>query len=158
MRSRFLINILLTFVWVALTGSYDKMTFAFGFLLSYAVIWVLGRDDQTQKYAAITPRIIAFFFFFIYQLIKANIQVAYDVVTPRFYMKPGIVKVPLDAKSDLEITLLANFISLTPGTLSLDVSDDRKVLYVHGMFITDKEEFIRDIKDGFERRLLKILR
>lgn len=73
-------------------------------------------------------------------------------------MKPGIVKVPLDAKSDIEITLLANLISLTPGTLSLDVSNDRKVLYVHAMYISDKEKFINDIKQGFERRLLEILR
>jgi multicomponent Na+:H+ antiporter subunit E len=68
------------------------------------------------------------------------------------------VRVPLDAESDLEITLLANLISLTPGTLSLDVSDDKKVLYVHSMYIEDKEEFIHGIKNGFERRLLELLR
>ncbi len=158
MRSRFLINILLTLVWVALTGSYDATTFLFGFILSFLVIWIIGRDEESRKYAAFAPRIVSFFFFFLYQLVKANIQVAYDVVTPTFYMKPGIVRVPLDAKTDLEITLLANFISLTPGTLSLDVSDDRKVLYVHAMFVKDKEEFIREIKEGFERKLLQILR
>jgi len=73
-------------------------------------------------------------------------------------MEPGIIEYPLDAKSDLEITLLANVITLTPGTLSLDVSGDRKVLYVHGMYVHDKEEFIRGIKDGFEKRILKIIR
>jgi len=84
--------------------------------------------------------------------------VAYDVITPTFYMKPGIVAIPLSAETDLEITLLANLISLTPGTLSLDISDDRKVLYVHGMFINDKDEFIEGVKSGFERRLLEIMR
>lgn len=158
MRSRFLINILLTLVWVALTGSYDNTTFIFGFALSFVVIWIIGRDDGSKKYVAIAPRIISFLLYFLYQLVKANIQVAYDVVTPTFYMKPGIVRLPLDAETDLEITLLANFISLTPGTLSLDVSEDRKVLYVHAMYVNDKEEFIRDIKDGFERKLLQILR
>lgn len=96
--------------------------------------------------------------FFIWELTKANIQVAYEVVTPKFTMKPGIVALPLDAKSDLEITLLANLITLTPGTLALDVSTDRSVLYVHGMYVLDKKEFIQDIKQGFERRLLEILR
>lgn len=158
MRSRFLINILLTLVWVALTGSYDRITFVFGFILSFVVIWIIGRDDGSRKYVAIIPRVISFFFFFIYQLVKANIQVAYDVVTPKFYMKPGIVQLPLDARSDLEITLLANFISLTPGTLSLDLSADRKVLYVHAMYVDDRDEFIREIKEGFERKLLQILR
>jgi multicomponent Na+:H+ antiporter subunit E len=73
-------------------------------------------------------------------------------------MKPGIVEVPLEAKTSLEITLLANLISLTPGTLSLDVSDDRKVLYVHAMYIDDKASFVKSIKNGFEKRLLAIMR
>jgi multicomponent Na+:H+ antiporter subunit E len=103
-------------------------------------------------------KVIGFFFFFLYELVKANIQVAYDVITPKFHMRPGIVRVPLDAKTEMEITLLANLISLTPGTLCLDVSDDRKVLYVHAMNITDKEAFIQGIKNGFEKRLLSILR
>lgn len=102
--------------------------------------------------------IINFMLFFLYELLKANIQVAYDVITPKFYMKPGIVKIPLDAKTDLEITLLANLITLTPGTLALDVSDDKQVLYVHAMYINDKDEFIRGIKKGFEKKLLEILR
>jgi multicomponent Na+:H+ antiporter subunit E len=64
----------------------------------------------------------------------------------------------LEAKTSLEITLLANLISLTPGTLSLDVSDDRKVLYVHAMYIDDKASFVNSIKNGFEKRLLAIMR
>ncbi len=96
--------------------------------------------------------------FFFYELIKANLQVAFDVITPPFYMKPGIIRYPLDAKSDIEITLLANLISLTPGTLSLDVSDDKSALYIHAMYLKDEEEFIHSIKNGFERRLLQITR
>ena len=91
-------------------------------------------------------------------MVKANIQVAIEVVTPTHHMKPGIVSVPLDAKTDVEITFLANLITLTPGTLSLDVSTDRKVLYVHSMYVHNKQEFIDDIKNGFEKRLLAILR
>jgi multicomponent Na+:H+ antiporter subunit E len=103
-------------------------------------------------------KLIAFVFYFLYELIKANIQVAIDVITPPFYMTPGIVKVPLTANTDVEITLLANLISLTPGTLSLDVSDDKTVLYVHVMYITDEQAFIDSVKNGFEKRLLNILR
>lgn len=158
MKTRFLSNILLTFVWVALTGSFAFLNFLFGFVLSFFILWVVTKDRREAKYFVLIPKIIAFFFFFIYELIKANLQVAFDVVTPKFYMKPGIVSVPLDAKTDMEITLLANLISLTPGTLSLDVSDDKKVLYVHAMYVTDKQKFIESIKNGFERRLLEILR
>lgn len=158
MRTQFLLNILLTVVWVFLTGSLAFVNFMFGYVLSFLVLWLVSRNEKSRKYFRIIPQIIAFIFFFLYELIKANIQVAADVITPKFYMKPGIVKLPLDVESNLEITLLANLISLTPGTLSLDVSEDRKVLYVHAMYIHDKEEFIDDIKNGFEKRILNILR
>ncbi|WP_179318065.1 Na+/H+ antiporter subunit E [Winogradskyella helgolandensis] len=158
MKGQFLSNILLTFVWVALTGSFAFLNFLFGFAIAFVILWVINIKREDTKYFKIVPKIIAFFFFFSYELIKANIQVAYDVITPKFYMTPGIVKVPLDVKTDIGITLLANLISLTPGTLSLDVSDDKKVLYVHSMYISDKEKFIKSIKKGFEARLLEILR
>jgi multicomponent Na+:H+ antiporter subunit E len=73
-------------------------------------------------------------------------------------MKPGIVKIELEAKTDLEITVLSNLISLTPGTLVIDVSDDRKVMYVHGMYLEDKAKFIESIKIGLEKPLLNIMR
>ena len=160
MRTQFLSNIILTFIWVALTGSFALANFIFGFGLSFFILWLISRstDITDRKYFVLLPRLFSFILFFIYELIKANIQVAYDVATIKFYMKPGIVSVPLDVKTDLEITLLANLISLTPGTLSLDVSDDKKVLYVHAMYITDKQEFINSVKNGFEKRLLSILR
>ncbi len=158
MKIQFLMNILLTIVWVFLTGSLAIGNFSFGFLVSFFVLWLISRSEENRKYFIIIPQIIGFIFFFLYELIKANIEVALDVITPKFYMKPGIIQYPLDAKSSAEISLLANLISLTPGTLSLDVSDDRKVLYIHAMYVNDKEEFIRDIKNGFEKRLLAIMR
>jgi multicomponent Na+:H+ antiporter subunit E len=72
-------------------------------------------------------------------------------------MRPAIVAIPLDLRSPLAITLLAQMITLTPGTLSLDVSSDRRVLYVHSMYVDDIDAFRRSIKDGFERRLLQVL-
>jgi len=71
-------------------------------------------------------------------------------------MKPGIIGVPLDVTSDGEITMLANLITLTPGTLSLDVSADKKVLYVYSMYITNREDFIKGIKNGFEKRIIEL--
>jgi multicomponent Na+:H+ antiporter subunit E len=104
--------------------------------------------------------VVSFFFFYVWQLILSNLRVAYDVVTPTHYMRPGVIAVPLDAKTDAEITLLANLITLTPGTLSLDLSPDRGVLYVHTMYIDqdDVERARRQIKDNLERRVLELLR
>ncbi|MFO7743826.1 MAG: Na+/H+ antiporter subunit E [Psychroflexus sp.] len=160
MKTKFLSNILLMLIWVFLTGEYNFNNFLFGLGLSFIILWIISgnEDKSSKKYFKIVPKIITFVLFFFWELIKANIQVAYEVITPNLNMKPGIVALPLDAKTDLEITLLANLITLTPGTLALDVSTDRSVLYVHAMYVIDKKDFIEDIKQGFEKRLLEILR
>ena len=71
--------------------------------------------------------------------------------------RSGIIGVPLDAPTDLEITTLANLISLTPGTLSLDVSTDRKTLYVHAIEMEDAEQLKKSLKRTFEQRIMRAL-
>ncbi len=156
MKNRFLANLILTFIWVALTGSFAFANVVFGFFLSYFLLFVITRGSGRARYFRLVPKVVSFFFFFSYELIKANLQVAWEVGTPSFHMTPGIVAVPLDVTSDGEITMLANLITLTPGTLSLDVSEDKKVLYVYSMYITNKEDFIKGIKNGFEKRIIEL--
>ena len=102
------------------------------------------------------PGTIVFIFYFFWQVIKANAVVAYDVATPRLSIKPGVIALPLELDSAVGITILANFITLTPGTLSLDVSDDRNVLFVHAMYLDDEEGLLRDLKD-IESRIIALL-
>lgn len=154
----FLMNIILTFVWLALTGSYLYVNIIFGFLLSFLVLWMLSIQVGNRKYFTFTIKLIAFCFYFLYELVKANWEVAREIITPAFHMQPGIVKMPLDAKTDIEITILANLITLTPGTLVIDVSDDKKVMYIHGMYVRDKDAFIASIKKSLERPLLNLTR
>lgn len=156
MKNRFLANLLLTFIWIALTGSFTFPNILFGFLLSFLVLFVITRGSTNARYFRVLPRVLSFCLFFLYELVKANAQVAWEMATPKLNMTPGIVGIPLDISSDAEITLLANLITLTPGTLSLDVSEDKKVLYVHSLYIEDKEEFILSIKNGFEKRIKKL--
>ncbi len=158
MMKHFLMNLLLSFIWVALSGSMYYSNFLFGFLIGFFILWIMNREETDRRYFYRVPRTIGFFFFFLYEMIIANIQVAYDVITPKYFFKPGIVRYPLEANSDLEINLLSTMISMTPGTLILDISEDKKSLYIHVMYLKDKDAFIMQIKNGFERRLLEILR
>jgi multicomponent Na+:H+ antiporter subunit E len=96
--------------------------------------------------------------FFLKELVLSNLRVLWDVVTPGHISRPGIVGVPLSAESELEILLVANLISLTPGTLSVDLSDDRRTLYVHVMFLDDPDRFRQSIKEGLEQRILEVTR
>jgi multicomponent Na+:H+ antiporter subunit E len=158
MQKRFLLNVMLTLIWVALTGAFTYINLFIGFIISFFVLWIISRSSPDRRYFTIIFKIVGFFFYFLYEMLKANMQVAYEVMTSNLHMKPGIVKMELEARTDLEITLLASLISLTPGTLVIDVSDDRTVMYIHGMYLEDRGKFIESIKSGLEKPLLNILR
>ncbi len=91
---------------------------------------------------------------------KANYKLALDVLTPGHHMNPGVIVFPLQATTELEITLLVNLISLTPGSLTIDVSEDRKFLYFHAMYIEDNdmEKVKEEVRNGFEKRILELTR
>lgn len=141
-----LLNLLLALAWISLTGEISEENFAFGFILGY------GNSTYFLK----VFRVINFVLYFLKELVIANIRVAIEVLTPNLKVKPAIVAIPLSVKSSQEITLLANLITLTPGTLSLDVSDDKKTLYVHTMYMGDADDFRRSIKEGFEKRVQEV--
>jgi multicomponent Na+:H+ antiporter subunit E len=159
----FAINLLLALAWAALIGELTLTTFLSGFVIAYLIMCLVflkasNNRSEVRHYLIRFPNIIRFFFFYIAEILKSNIQVAYDILTPSFHMRPGVIALPIEAKTDAEITVLANLISMTPGTLSLDVSKDRKTLFVHAMFIDDPEVLKRQIKDQLERRVLEIMR
>lgn len=154
----FLWNILLALAWASLTGSFTLLNLGAGFALSYIILLFAQHAVGSSAYFVKVRLGVSFVLFLLGELVVSNLRVAYEVITPGHSMQPGVIAVPLDATTDAEITLLANLITLTPGTLSLDVSDDRKVLYVHAMYAGDPEALRREIKDGFERRVLEMLR
>lgn len=125
----------------------------------YVVLWLFSFFYNKRAFYK-APKIGALILFYIKELFVASLWVAYDVLTPRDHMKPAIVAIPLEAKTDLEITLLANFITLTPGTLSIDVSKDRKTLFIHIVYLEDgdTDKMRAEIKNGFEKRILEITR
>ncbi len=101
-------------------------------------------------------RLLLFLIYYLKELVLSSLYVAYDIITPTDYMKPGIVAVPVDLKTDTAIIAFVNLISMTPGSLSVDMSPDKKIIYVHAMYLFDKEEFIRKIKRELEGRIRQI--
>lgn len=92
------------------------------------------------------------------ELVLGALRVAWLAMRPRLELRPALVAYPLVVTSDTQITLLANMITLTPGTLSVDVSEDRKTLYVHAVDCSDPEGTVRSIADGFERKIMEAFR
>lgn len=148
----------LALVWVGLSGSVTPGTLVTGAVLGYLAVLLsqdaMGFGPPLRR----IRRALNLSVFFVWELILASLRIAYDVVTPTHYMAPAVVGIPLDAKTDAEITLLAILVSLTPGTLTLDVSRDRRTLFIHAMYVHDRERLVRSIKHGFERRVLEVLR
>lgn len=161
----FLINIFITLILTIFTlGIYEDLPenafFTIVIFLGwYIVAWLISYFYDREHFIKI-PNVISLIVFYLKELFLASIKVAFDIITPKDYMNPAVIALPLDASSDLEITLLANLITLTPGTLSIDISKDRKTLYIHELYIKggDLESKKREIKNGFERRILKITR
>ncbi|NMB80580.1 MAG: Na+/H+ antiporter subunit E [Ignavibacteria bacterium] len=153
-----LLNILLATAWVFLTGELDFQNFIEGFVIGFVIIFITRNVTSTTSYLKKIPKIIGFIFYFSYELILANIKVTIDILTPCHRMTPAIIAVPLTVDKNFEISLLANLITLTPGTLSMDLSSDKKILYVHSMYVDNPEDFINSIKNGFEKKIMEITR
>ncbi len=155
----FITNVLISLLWALLTGRVTTGNLALGFILGYFALLLLHPGAaKTSSYFMKSAQLLRFALIFVKELVVSSWRVAVDVVRPAPAMRPGVVGIPLDAETDLEITLLANVISLTPGTLSLDISEDRKTLYIHAMYVENPDDLRKEIKDGLERRLLELLR
>ncbi|MGF0536827.1 Na+/H+ antiporter subunit E [Agrobacterium sp. ES01] len=147
------INLLLAIIWVAVTGSASLHNLVFGFVLSTLALGLIREQTGGTGYLRRSWRIFALIMLFFIELAKSAWKVAAMVLSPRMDIKPGIFAFPLTLERDFEIALLANLITLTPGTLSVDVSDDKKTLFVHAIDCSDPEAAVRDIADGFERKI-----
>jgi multicomponent Na+:H+ antiporter subunit E len=158
MTTVFLLNTLLALAWIALTGTFTAVNFAIGFWTGFVLLWVTRRLMLPSNYFTKLPQVIGFGLFFLWELVKANLRMMRVVLSPHPAIRPAVVAIPLDARSPTEIALLANLITLTPGTLYLDVSKDLCIMYVHTLYVDDLEAFRREIKDGFERRVMELLR
>lgn len=153
------LHLLLTLAWIALTGGFTATNFVIGFVLAIPVIWLSQRGETTFHYLIRVRRLAGFALFFLWDLVKANLRVARDVLTPRYHMRPCVIAVPLEMQStDMEILVLTTLVALTPGTLSLDVSTDRRTFYIHAMYVDNVEQFREAIKQDYERRVREVLR
>lgn len=154
----FAINLVLAVAWQALVADFSVTGLFVGFAVGYVVLWLLQPLFGRSRYCARLLDQLMLAVFFLYELVVSSVRVAWYVLVPTRRSRPGIIAVPLETCSDIELTLLANLVSLTPGSLSIDVSDDRRILLVHAMFVDNPEAERLAIKSGMERRVLGAMR
>lgn len=152
------LSALLAVAWCAVSGSFSAINFVFGFFIGAVMLSLVYEDLQLARTKVRFFRLLALAWLFLVELIKSGIRVAIIVTRRDMDLKPGMIAYPLADLRDFEITILANLITLTPGTLSVDVSRDRKWLYVHCVDVPDPQAVIDDIKTGFEKKILETFR
>jgi multicomponent Na+:H+ antiporter subunit E len=157
MSTSFLI-VVLAVIWAAVTGNFSGINLLFGGIAGGVVVLLLRSTLVRRNGLRRWSRIVSLAVLFLYELFLSASRVAIEVLRPdvREKLRPAIVAVPLTVKSDDEITLLANLITLTPGTLSIDVSPDRSMLFVHVLTLDDREALIAGIAQGFERKVREV--
>jgi multicomponent Na+:H+ antiporter subunit E len=158
MTFQLILNLLIGVIWMFLSESYSFASFLVGFVIGALLLFLLNRFIPDSYYFKHVKAIGYLIFLFIKELMLANIEVLKWVYKPKLNFEPGIIALPIDVKKNWEITLLANLITLTPGTLSVDVSRDQRFIYIHAIDLPDVNETIVGIKDTFEKAIREVTR
>lgn len=162
MKRRTITYMALPVVWCLVSGQITLGSVLLGLLFGVVVVTPfskLYRLDEvvhpTGDWLSKIPKKLVYFYVLIKEIIKANIVVAKIVIQPKIDIKPGIIAVPIRTKTNIGITGIANTITLTPGTLTVDISEDKSVLYVHSIDATDPQGVRDSIRDDLEHYVLE---
>lgn len=154
--SRYILLLLFVGVWLAVSGSVTPANILFGLIVSALALGLIRHQIPKDGRHRLRPvRVLSLLMLFFKELALSAWKVAVMVTRPKLDVQPGIFAYPLRLTTDFEITLLANLITLTPGTLSVDVSEDKTTLYVHAIDCSNIEAAKNDIRNGFEKKIME---
>lgn len=156
MSYQILLNVVLALTWMFLTTSDTSASFIIGYLIGAIILYLFRRFFTTRFYLHKVVAVLLLLGVFIRELLIANFDVFKTITRPKLELKPGIFTYDTELKSDWQITLLSCLITLTPGTLVLDISSDNKTLFIHALNISEIPEMQTSIKNSFERLILEV--
>lgn len=131
------LNLLLAIVWTFLLGSFSIGSVLFGFLMGFLVLAAAQPFLASERYVRSVVGLIRFLTVYAYELLVANLQLARDVLRPTLPFTPGFIRYDASTLSTVERVVLANMISLTPGTLTVDYGEEGRALYIHSLYAQD---------------------
>lgn len=158
MAIQIVLNVLLALVWMLLMNDGSIAGLVVGYVIGFVFLFGLRRFFDQPFYAKRIWAIVKLLWLFLKELVLSNWTVFREIVRPRLRMRPGIFALHTELKTDWEITMLSCLVTLTPGTLTLEVSPDQQTLYIHAMDIEDAELLREQIKGSFERAILEVTR
>jgi multicomponent Na+:H+ antiporter subunit E len=153
-----LAGLVLALLWTAITNDFTFGNLVLGGGVGFVALWLMRNQIVRPTLFRKFGRALALIGLFLSQLVLSATRVAILVVRPdmKRHLKPAIIAFPLSVQTDSEIALLANMITLTPGTLSVDVSNDKKTLFIHALSVPDRDALIAAIAGGFEAKIKEV--
>lgn len=152
----FLLNILLAVLWCFTWGTFDFITFATGLALSYFLLGIYSRVTVMEGYGTKVRDLVRFGLYFSRVMFVANLQIAYEILTPGLGVAPRIVRFDVTGLTAAQRTILNNVINLTPGTLVVDITPDRRTFYVHCMYARDYDRTLADLEYLKQRLIAEV--
>lgn len=158
MAFQIILNVIIAVTWMFLSVSFKPTTFIVGYLLGLLMLLMVRKSFRTRFYMDRCLAVIKLIILFIKELTLSNISVLLLIIKPKMPIRPAIFAMPTVLKTDWEITLLSSLITLTPGTIVIDISDDNKTLYIHSIDFENIDDAITSIQDTFEKAILEVSR
>lgn len=158
MAFQILLNVFIAFVWMFLSNSFTAATFIIGYILGLVMLFMLRRFFSTRFYMERVVAVAKLLVLFLKELIVSNIAVLRVILKPKMDIKPAIFELETKLTQDWEITLLSMLITLTPGTVVINVSEDLTKLYVHTLDLEDVDDAVDSIRNTFEKAILEVSR
>jgi multicomponent Na+:H+ antiporter subunit E len=143
----FALNLVLALIWSFLTGSFTAASFLFGLAVGYLILAVAEPYLGSGRYLASVLGGFRFMAIFLKEIVVANLQLARDLLRPTMPFVPGIVRFETQGLTKAEVVVLANMISLTPGTVSMDTDASGTIIYIHSVYMGDPQA----LRKSFQR-------
>ncbi|MBB6448795.1 multicomponent Na+:H+ antiporter subunit E [Geomicrobium halophilum] len=156
MAFQILLNLTIAFFWMILQNSYTSFDFVIGYVIGIAIVYFLRGSLPQTFYMQRVWAIVKLLCLFLKELVVANLQMIRIVLQPKLKVTPGIIAMPTYLDTDWEVTILSMCITLTPGTMTMDYSEDGRTLYIHSIHVEEKQEVIDDIRNHFERAIVEV--
>jgi len=154
--TQFVVTLIIAGVWMFLQQTLAWENFVVGFLIGLVVMSFAVRRLDTPFYMHRVLAFVKLAVIFLAEVVRSSVRVSYLILHPKLPVSPGLVAVPLDVTSDEAITMFAGMITMAPGSISVELSDDRKYLFVHALEAGDPHKAAAFFKNAFERHILEV--
>ncbi|HRY12200.1 MAG TPA: Na+/H+ antiporter subunit E [Syntrophomonadaceae bacterium] len=153
-----LTNLFIAFLWMLLQDDWSLLTFLAGYLVGLFILFLVRRYMVSEFYPISLLKLVDLFLVFIHELLISGIVVAKQILQPRLDISPGIFRLETDLEGDAEVTLLALLITLTPGSVVIEITPDNKYLFIHGLNVPESVDAVNKSKLRFEEKIKKVTR